>query len=144
MRVYHFCCERDMRGIRNKGITQGAVVCEKKIPQGKGKPAVWQPCMRTGWQWVTLDGRHDRQSWATQYTIRIDRTEYRWTVDIPEKEEDSLYNRHRLNELLPGSGKLFDGWDGSENWLVYRGSIPKKWLTKLERWNKKTECWEDV
>ena len=27
--VYHFCCERDMRGIRSQGITKGVIVGEQ-------------------------------------------------------------------------------------------------------------------
>lgn len=142
MIIYHFCCERDMRGIRNKGITKGGVVCERSYRQN-GKIR-YQPVIVNGFQWVTLDEDRNRQSWATQILLRYDRTEYRWTVEIPEKEEGQLYDRDRLAALYPGSEQAFDGWAGSENWRVFRGNIPKFWLKKLERWNKETDAWEEV
>lgn len=144
MTFYHFCCERDMRGIRNKGITKGMIAGERQVSQGKGKAGKWVTWLVPGWQWITLDGNHDGQSWATRQTIRIDRTEYRWTIELPEKEMDSLYDRERLMELYPGTEALFDGWKGSENWRVYRGPILKRWLTKLEHWNSATGTWEEV
>lgn len=139
MILYHFCCERDMKGIRNKGITLGCVAGEILVP-GQNK---WQHYIRPGWQWLTLDGDRKKQSWATKHLIRYDRTEYRYTVEIPEKDETQIYDRERLVNTIPGSDSLYDGWAGSENWRVYRGPIPKKYLKKLERWNKETESWED-
>ena len=143
MILYHFCCERDMRGIRSNGITKGVIFGEQQVKQpDKGGKWVW--CAIPGWQWLTLDKERNHQSWATKHLIRYDRTEYRWTVEIPEKEEGSLYNRARLMELYPGVERLFDGWDGSGSWRVYRGYIPRMWLKKLEHWNKATGQWEEV
>jgi len=142
MILYHFCCERDMRGIRSQGITKGMIVGERSFMQ-KGR-VKWQRYMIPGWQWLTLDGDRTRQSWATRHLIRYDRTEYRWTVEIPEREEGSLYNRGRLMALYPGVEALFDGWDGSGSWRVYRGYIPRMWLKKLEHWNRATGEWEEV
>lgn len=144
MIVYHFCCERDMRGIRNQGITKGAIPGEKKVPQGKGKPGKWVTMLIMGWQWLTFDPDRAKQSWNTRHLLRYDRTEYRWTIDIPENMKGQLYDRDRLEKLYPGSKALFDGWKGSENWVAFRGPIPKKWLIKLEHWNKKTESWEEA
>ena len=48
----------------------------------------------------------------------------------------------RLEEYIPGSAALFDGWDGSENWVVYRGRISKYQLKKLEHWTG--SGWEEV
>lgn len=141
---YHFCREQDMRGIRNKGITKGMIAGEELVSKGKGRGSSWVTMLIPGWQWITLDGDHDRQSWATRITIPYDRTEYRWTIDMPEKERNSLYDRERLMALYPGTEQLFDGWKGSEHWMVYRGTIPKKWLVKLEHWNKATGTWEEV
>ena len=104
----------------------------------------WQPYFRPQWQWLTLDGSREEQSWATKHTIRYDRTEYRWTVEIPEAEESQLYDMERLEAAIPGTDALFLGWPGSENWRVYRGNIPRKWLKKLEHWNRITGRWENV
>lgn len=138
MNLYHFCCERDMKGIRSDGITKGVIAGEIRI---NGK---WQPYFRPQWQWLTLDGSREEQSWATKHTIRYDRTEYRWTVEIPEAEESQLYDMERLEAAIPGTDALFLGWPGSENWRVYRGNIPRKWLKKLEHWNRITGRWENV
>lgn len=142
MTVYHFCCGHDMRGIRSQGITEGQIVGERSYREKRRSK--WQNLFIPGWQWVTLDPDRERQSWATNYMIKIDRLEYRWTVEIPEKEEDSLYDREGLSKLYPGTEELFDGWAGSENWRVFRGKIPKYWLTKLEMWNKKSGEWVEV
>ena len=143
IRAYHFCCKQDMRGIRNQGITQGVIVTQRQIRPGRpGEP--WIIERFPGWQWLTYDGNHDRQSWATTYKIRYSRTEYRFTVEIPESDVTQIYDRDRLAELMPGTETLFDGWEGSENWFVYRGNISKYQLKKLEHWNKETHSWEEV
>lgn len=143
MIIYHFCCARDMRGIRSKGIIKGVVYGETRINR-PGKPGEWQKYWRPGWQWLTLDPEKSHQSWNTHVMLRYDRTEYRWTVEIPAKMEDLIYDRDRLEAAIPGSCSLFDGWDGSENWRVYHGEIPRRWLKKLEHWNAKQEKWEEV
>ena len=140
MILYHFCCERDMRGIRNHGISKGVLYTEDK---GK-KPGQYRPHIVANWQWLTLDGRKEAQSWNTHVLLPYDRTEYRWTVEIPDNMTDSLYDRDGLKALFPFTEMLFDGWDGSENWRVHHGPIPKRWLKKLEYWNKQTDQWEDV
>ena len=143
MILYHFCCERDMKGIKNRGITRGVIVGETLIrsPGTKGK---WQPYFYPGWQWITLCGERESQSWATQHLIRYDRTEYRWTIDIPESEQSQIYDMDRLNAIIPGTEALFIGWPGSENWRVYRGSIPIWWLKKLDHWDRNKGQWETV
>ena len=137
--LYHFCCDRDMPGIRSQGITKGEIVGEKQNKFGK-----WGRVEFLGWQWLTYDKNRDRQSWATRNLIKYSRTEYRFTVEIPEKEVSQLYDRDRLAEEIPGTERLFDGWAWSENWVVYRGKIPKYWLKKLEHWNKEKQLWEEV
>lgn len=55
---------------------------------------------------------------------------------------DLLYGRDSLENLHPGTHALFDGWPDSENWRVYHGEIPRRWLKKLERWNRAKQSWE--
>lgn len=133
MLIYHYCCERDMKGIRKGGITEGAVVTLEGLP-----------VIRKGWQWLTLSPDHDGQSWATRKLIREDRTEYRWTVEIPEADMDFLYDRDALAEIIPGSEALFDGWPGSENWRVFHGPILPRQLKRLQRWDADQRAWEDM
>lgn len=140
MILYHFCCKKDMRGIRCSGITKGVVCCDILMSKIGTLPEVWQYMLFNGWQWLTMDPDHDRQSWATKIKIKIDRLEYRWTVDVPD--EDQLYDRDALDKEIAGTKALFDGWAGSENWRVYRGNISKYQLKKLEHWNG--SGWDEV
>ena len=142
MTVYHFCCDRDMRGIRSQGITEGCIVGEQSYQQKQRTK--WINYKIPGWQWVTLNPDRQQQSWATRHLIKIDRLEYRWTVDIPDREMDSLFDRERLMKLYPGTENLFDGWAGSEHWRVFRGKIPKYWLKKLDRWDNERREWVDM
>lgn len=141
IKLYHFCCERDMRGIRTDGITNGVVVGYHLINKGTWKE-IRQTDLIHGWQWITYDGNHDRQSWATKQLIKYDRREYRFTIELPDNEVSQLYDRDRLEEVIPGSKELFDGWPGSENWVAYRGNISKYHLKKLEHWNG--SGWDEV
>ncbi len=132
MILFHFCRRQDVRGIRSKGITKGMIpIIDKGLT------------ILTGWQWLTLDGERKNQSWNTHYLMRADRTEYRFTVEIPEKEESSLYDRKALWAVNPLIDKCFAGWPGSDNWRVYRGNIPRKWIKRLEHWNAERQEWEE-
>ena len=144
MILYHFCCEKDMRGIRNHGITKGVICGQTRIRKPGGGLGEWQIYMRPGWQWLTMDSRKEAQSWNTHVMISYDRTAYRWTVEIPEDMRSQLYDMDRLAKEIPGTEDLFNGWDGSENWRVYRGPIPRKWLKKLVHWDKMAEEWEEI
>ena len=129
MLIYHFCCEKDLRGIKTDGLTKGAIPIVDVI---NGKQC-WG--LIKGWQWLTVDGRHGEQAWATNELIKDDRTEYRLTIQIVGKEVKSLYDRDQLLELLPQvDPMLFDGWEGSKSWRVFRGTIPKYWIQKIEHW----------
>lgn len=140
MQIFHFCCGKDCRGIRTDGITEGAIPTVRKAEEHTKQK--YNYVLIKGWQWLTLDGDHDRQSWATKILIKENRTEYRLTIEIPEKEMDSLYDRDRLLELYPEVGPLFDEWEGSENWRVFRGNIPKYWIRKIERYTGSE--WEQI
>ena len=140
MRIYHFCSRHDVRGIKTDGITKGMIPSVKveTNPQGKRTETL---VLYDGWQWLTMDGDHGRQSWATREVFKDDRTEYRLTIEIPEKELDCIYDRERLLKVYPEIGPLFEGWDGSENWRVYRGKIPKYWIKTIDHWSG--EKWEN-
>lgn len=133
MKIYHFCREKDARGIKTDGITKGAIPSIRitKDPKGREKQEL---VIYQGWQWLTLDGDHDGQSWATRQVFKDDRTEYRFTLEIPEKELDSLYDKERILTVYPEVWPLFDGWPGSENWRIFRGGIPKYWIKTIEQW----------
>ena len=134
MRIYHFCGDGFLNGIRSHGITKGEIWLFVNSPKPDGSEFWWQKRM-PGWQWLTLDPEKSHQTWATQHLIKYDRTLYRFTVEIPDRFADQLYDRERLKSLYPESTALFDGWAHSDQWRVYRGNIPKYWLKELYHWN---------
>ena len=129
MRIYHFCSARDVKAIRRQGIRLGGVYISKT---GDAKSVeIYQ-----GYQWLTLDPEKKNQSWATRHFVKYDRTAYRLTVELPD--DAVLYDRDGLEAEIPGSGILFDGWPGSENWRVYHGWILPEWITACERMEDRT------
>ena len=124
MRIYHFCSARDVKAIRRQGIRLGGVYISK--PGDAKSVEIYQ-----GYQWLTLDPEKKNQSWATRHLVKYDRTAYRLTVELPD--DAVLYDRDGLEAEIPGSGILFDGWPGSENWRVYHGWILPEWIIACER-----------
>lgn len=123
MTIYHFCASRHVKKILREGLTVG-MVC---VPVHTGYIAY------TGYTWLTLDPEPTRQSWATRNAIKYSRTAYRLTITIPASEEHRVMDQAEVEDRFPGSGVLFKGWGGSENWRVFRGSIPKEWIEKAEK-----------
>ena len=132
MKLYHFCREKDFRGIRAQGITKGVIPTVQRME--KHTKRKYSPVLIRGWQWLTLNGNHEQQSWATRELFKDDRTEFRFTLEIPEAELGSLYDKEKLLSVYPEIGPLFDGWKGSEDWRVFRGTIPKYWIKAIEQW----------
>ena len=119
MKIYHFCAKRDLKNILRNGLTKGVVTLQTDTGFE----------MFTGYIWLTLDGRAKRQSWNTHELIKYDRCARRLTLDIPDFiAKERLLDRNQLEAIFPGVGFLFDGWKGSENWRVFKGSIPPEWI----------------
>lgn len=131
MKIYHFCSEKALRGIKTDGITKGMIPTVRRAEAHTKRK--YNYILISGWQWLTICG-DQKQSWATNILIKENRTKYRLTIEIPEKETESLYDREKLLQLYPEIGPLFDGLDGSENWRVFRGTIPKYWIKAVEQW----------
>jgi hypothetical protein len=91
-----------------------------------------------GWQWLTSDSSFD-QSWNTRVTARCDRTEVRFSVDVPLLELDRLFlwdgswqdfgytaeTARKLAEL--GGGSV----ERSASWWIFRGPIPYGWVVEV-------------
>ena len=122
MTLYHFCANRHVKRILHDGLCIGGVT----VATDTGFR------LHAGYSWLTLDGDPARQSWATREMIRYSRTDWRLTVKIPKSEECRILGRDALEAELPGSGVLFDGWPGSENWRVYHGYIPRSWIVAVD------------
>lgn len=125
MILYHFCANKHIKAIHHKGLTIGAVVVMH--------PFGWE--MHSGWIWLTMDPDPKHQSWATSKLIGYSRTAWRLTIEIPDAIiGDRLYDRARLTALYPETEEqLFEGWPGSDDWRIWHGTIPPKWITKFER-----------
>ena len=124
MRIYHFCSARHVKSIMRQGIRIGGVY----VPKPGDAKSVEIYC---GYQWLTLDPEKKNRSWATRQLIKYDRAAYRLTVELPD--DSVLFDRDGLEAEIPGSGVLFDGWPGSENWRVYHGWILPEWIVACDR-----------
>ena len=119
MIIYNFCAKRDLKSILRNGLNKGCVT----LPTETG----WE--LFTGYIWLTLDGKANRQSWNTNQLIKYNRCARRLTIQIPDFiAKERLLTRQQLEAIFPGVGYLFDGWKGSENWRVFTGSIPPEWI----------------
>ena len=119
MIIYHFCAKKHVKNILRHGLTIGGVM----VPTKTGFD------LHSGYNWLTIDKDPKAQSWNTGHIIKYNRCAYRLTIDIPMDEAvKRLYNRDQLEELFPGSGVLFDKWEGSHNWRVFKGIIPPEWI----------------
>ena len=123
MKLYHFCSDKHIKSIMRQGLNTGAVV----------EPTDHGYIMHSGYIWLTKDPDPNNQSWATQHIVRYNRVAWRLTIEIPHEEENQIFDRECLAKVFPGSGPLFDGWAGSENWRVFKGMIPRDWITAAER-----------
>lgn len=125
MKLYHFAPVHMLQSILSNGLTLGRL----PIVDDNGNMLLISPC-----QWLTKDGRWDKQSWATQQLVDYDRTAYRLLISIPKSHRKSLVKAHDYLPQLPGENKrLITDWEGSENWFLYFGRIPPGWIRKVEQ-----------
>lgn len=130
MILYHFCSRRHVKSIQRHGLTEGGLAVQ--TPTGFH--------LRTGFQWLTKDGDKDRQSWATRNLIKYSRTEYRLTLNIPDEYVGKkLFSNTAFILQYPEAEPLFDMWPGSENWMVFKGTIPKEWIVDVVKTDQLTE-----
>jgi hypothetical protein len=92
------------------------------------------PKVKNGYQWLTSNPDTD-QSWDRAKNLPYDRTAFRLTVEIPKKHMKKLLKFDEEGEkLIPK--KLYEalsGYGDPENWYMYHGLIPAKWIKKVER-----------
>lgn len=88
-----------------------------------------------GVQWLTAEKDPHKQSWATSHRIPYSRTAYRLTLDIPENRRGNklLPAREWVKQLPEEDQPLVLIWEGSEDWYVYLGNIPPKWIVGCRR-----------
>ena len=122
MILYHFCAAHMLQSILRSGITLGHLV----EPSGK---------MTGDHQWLTSDKNPDNQSWATRGLIGYDRTAYRLTVNIPDSRHRKLHlaRCYLSSHPIETIEFLLDGWSGSNDWYIYTGKIPPRWIVGYKK-----------
>lgn len=129
MTLYHFCAAHMKNSILANGLTEG------KFPHWEGNNL--QPIPRC--QWLTADPNPRNQSWATQHVIDYSRTAYRLTVNIPDSYRKKLFRALDFVRDMPiEDHQLVNGWPGGENWYIYCGNIPAKWIVGCRRMKEAT------
>lgn len=123
MRLYHFCSDKAVKKILRNGISKGGII----------EPFDTYYQFHFGYVWLTTDPDPKNQSWATNYLLDENRTEWRLTVEIPKQEENRVMDRIAVVDRFPRASLLYNGWNGSENWRVYHGLIDKRWIVKAEK-----------
>ena len=119
MILYHFCAAHMKDSILAEGLTKGM------FPHFEGDDL--EPIPKC--QWLTKDPDPRRQSWATQNLINYSRTAYRLTVDIPRSHHKKLVRALDFIRDMPAEDQeLVTGWAGGDQWYIYRGNIPPKWI----------------
>lgn len=116
--------------VASGGISRGGI----PIPDPSGE---YLDGIERGWQWLTTSADW-AQPWATRTLTACDRTEVRFTVEIPLLDLDRLarwdniavafgYSKRSAERLAQ-----FGGGDSS-SWFVVWGTIPKSWFRTVEK-----------
>lgn len=116
--------------VRSGAINRGGI----PIPDPSGEYLAGQ---ERGWQWLTKSEEWS-QPWATQQVITCDRTEVRFTVEIPLLDLDRLYRWDAVAAdfgYRPDIARKFADLAGGDSscWFVFNGTIPKRWLRSVEK-----------
>lgn len=124
MILYHFCPAHMVRSILQEGLTKGG------YPIFDGD----ELSIMTGIQWLTTEKDPAKQSWATSNLISYSRTDYRLTVDIPKSYLKKLVKAKDFVKLLSEENReAVEGYEGSDDWYIFRGKIPPKWIVGCKK-----------
>ena len=122
MILYHFCPAHLVRGIMEQGL------CVGMFPLIGGGHVT----MLEGYQWLTAEKDPAKQSWATRQIIPYSRIACRLTVDIPLSRIRKLYRAvDFVKSFEPEQQEIVTEWPGSDQWYVYKGRIPPKWISSV-------------
>ena len=119
MVLYHFCAAHMKSAILQNGLTLGLYPIQGKLLKD------WPKC-----QWLTKDPDPEKQSWATRNILSYSGTAYRLTVKIPDNYcwKKLQPAEQFVAEMSEDDRKPITEYLGSENWYVYLGRIPPKWI----------------
>lgn len=119
MKLYHFCAAHMVASILKNGLTLGQ--CTIFYPMGE---KLIPKC-----QWLTSESDPEKQSWATARLIQYSRTAYRLTIEIPYQAQRKLHRAADFIMQYPLEARgLVIGWEGSENWYIFKGIVPPEWI----------------
>lgn len=121
MRLYHFTAARFVPSIRRDGITRGFVLVS------------YEPlALLDDYRWLTVNGLWS-QEWA-EGTGRLPyrRDEVRITVNVPASHENRVHDWTVVGKLISLEWQMLNMFGDPENWRLYRGDIPKSWLSTIE------------
>lgn len=131
MTLYHFCAAHMVKSIQKSGLTRGVFPL-----LGARHVTLIDNC-----QWLTAEPDSAKQSWATSTIIPYSRTACRLTVEIPEGHTRKLYRAIDFIQELPERNKqLVTGWPGSDDWYVFKGIIPPRWITGITEMEGGGKC----
>lgn len=121
-KLYHFCAAHMVESIKKNGLTLG------RFPVlGDGHIT-----LIGGLQWLTAESTATKQSWATSTLIPYSRTAYRLTIEIPAGHERKLFKALDFaRQLPPGNERLITDWEGGDQWYIFKGKIPPRWITEV-------------
>lgn len=123
MIFYHFTSRVHIGAVAKEGISLGSVpdFVQNKL------------ALRYGWQWVTTNKSFD-QAWHNpkETSLSYDRTEFRITINIPRLHMFKLKPWIKVCRSINMRENLASYGD-SENWKVFRGTIPTAWFERIDR-----------
>lgn len=129
MRLYHFCCDHVAPDVRLRGLMKGCLwtsVNNKMV-------------IRPGFQWLTSDPEWSAQRWADRVSLKCDRTDFRATVELPERPlfgrlRDWTETKTLLRLLGCDEEAILNGYErpGSATWHTFEGSIPVSYFAAFD------------
>ena len=126
MILYHFCPAHMVKGILREGLTKGA------YPIWDGD----ELSLMKDTQWLTTESNPKKQSWATSNLIEYSRTDYRLTVDIPGNYRKKVVGAYEfIKDFSEENRDPVEKYEGSDDWYIYRGKIPPKWIVGCRKLN---------
>lgn len=113
MKLYHFCPEHMLPGIKKGGLTKGNIPL---ITKGKVRllPKI---------QWLTLNPSFD-QEWEKYSSLPYRRNDYRITLKIPKLNENlGRWLSICQHPIFKETAEILNEYGDPENWFIYKGRI---------------------
>lgn len=122
MRLYHFTARRFVDAILRDGICRGGVLVSVNPVR-----------IDTAYRWLTTNPDWLAQEWA-EGTGRLPykRDEARLAVDVPDHAAGNVLTWCVSGPIISRYYRLLSGYGDPENWRLYFGNVPSKWITEVE------------